>query len=340
MSNPHLVHDPSSIRTVWEERCASHDDLSPFLTSAFLEGLERVTPWQRVLIAWDNGVAWQTFVRRRGPARDLVLPPFSPFSAILLAPDTPLSALHVLDSPIAGLPSDRLVSLDPYLIDSRPDEQLPLTVPKGFSAEQKATYVLESAPLESALTDWSSSARRTYRKHHDRFEFVAPGQQLPGQSDETLIDRIVELVASGYERHGRALPLPSEPLAGWAASLVDQGVGSIVGLRDRESEEWVAGIVLLHNRSRAWYWLAGSMPGPAMTVLLGHTLDHLHHQGIPGFDLMGANTPGISEFKRRFGGTLVEYPHWQARGLLGQSLEWTARLWHRNRDHGESREDT
>ena len=339
MSSAHLVHDPSSIRSAWEERCASHDDLSPFLTSAFLDGLDRIVPWHRVMVEWDNGVAWQTFIRRRGPNSDLILPPFCPFSAVLVPPASTLPALHVLGHPIDGLPNDRLISLDPHLIDSMQDPDLPLTVPSGLSVEQKATYVLDSTPLESALAGWSSSARRTFRKHQDRFEFMGPGQQPPGKSMETLIDRIVELVASGYERHGRSLPLPSESLAGWAGSLVKEGIGSVVGLRDRESDEWVAGIVLLHNRTRAWYWLAGSVPGPAMTVLLGHTLDHLHHQGIPSFDLMGANTSGISEFKRRFGGTLVEYPHWQARGILGQALDWAARLWHRRGGHRDSRND-
>ena len=44
-----------------------------------------------------------------------------------------------------------------------------------------------------------------------------------------------------------------------------------------------------------------------MTVLLGHVLARLREEGVAYFDFVGANTPSIAEFKRRFGSELVSY---------------------------------
>ena len=67
------------------------------------------------------------------------------------------------------------------------------------------------------------------------------------------------------------------------------------------------GLAVLHDGHTAHYWIAGSAPGPAMTVLLGHTLPRLRDDGIKLFDFVGAHTPSIAEFKRHFGPVLTPY---------------------------------
>ncbi|MCH8962729.1 MAG: GNAT family N-acetyltransferase, partial [Bacteroidetes bacterium] len=74
---------------------------------------------------------------------------------------------------------------------------------------------------------------------------------------------------------------------------------------DAETPE--GGLAVLHDGRTAHYWIAGSAPGPAMTVLLGHTLPRLRDDGIEQFDFVGANTPSIAEFKRHFGPVLTPY---------------------------------
>ena len=69
------------------------------------------------------------------------------------------------------------------------------------------------------------------------------------------------------------------------------------------------GLAVLHDGRTAHYWIAGSTPGPAMTVLLGHTLPRLRDAGLQTFDFVGANTPSIAEFKRHFGPALTPYFH-------------------------------
>jgi len=77
----------------------------------------------------------------------------------------------------------------------------------------------------------------------------------------------------------------------------------------------------------AWYWVAGSKRGPAMTVLLTRSLEFLREQGITTLDFMGANTDGITEFKRRFGGRLVEYTHYTKQNAGNRLVSHIRSFW-------------
>jgi hypothetical protein len=46
-----------------------------------------------------------------------------------------------------------------------------------------------------------------------------------------------------------------------------------------------------------------------MTVLIGTVVPRLHALGVKSFDFVGANTPSITEFKRRFGSVRQEYAY-------------------------------
>ncbi|MEX0599100.1 MAG: GNAT family N-acetyltransferase, partial [Rhodothermales bacterium] len=82
---------------------------------------------------------------------------------------------------------------------------------------------------------------------------------------------------------------------------------SAFAVRHKSSDEIHAAVVILNDGRTAYYWIAGSRPGDGMTVLIGELLPRLFNQGIELFDFMGANTPGIAEFKRKFGARLVPY---------------------------------
>jgi hypothetical protein len=59
------------------------------------------------------------------------------------------------------------------------------------------------------------------------------------------------------------------------------------------------------DRARAWYWIVGSRPGPAMSVLVAHALDALATDGVTSVDWCGANAPTVADFKASFGGRLA-----------------------------------
>lgn len=316
MSFPGVITERARISSTWEAHCAGHSDLTPFQRPEFLEGLTRSVPWSPVLIDWDASLVQWSFVRRRGPSTDIVLPPFCPFSSLLAASGTTseqrAASLGSLALRAGHLPESRLFAIDPqdWAASGRP------AAPAGLAHHDMATWVVNLAPIDDLMQDWSASARRTWRKNQADYRFVEGGS----------VADLVDLVAAGYARHNRRLPLPAAALASWSEDLIRAGIGRLYTLM--EGPVLVAGVLVVRGPVRAWYWLAGSRPGPAMTVLLGHLFAQLHEQGVPAFDFMGANTPGISEFKRRFGGSRVTYPHWSRKTPVARLLERAARIRH------------
>lgn len=312
-----VVTDEQLCREMWRRAVGQRENLSPFLAPAFQEGLAAIVPWRRVLIDAPDAALVSAFVRRRGPIRDLILPPFSPYSPILLFGEGQDDALRVLLKSNPDLPRTRLFSFPPGIDRAAFEGQDSVVV------ETRYTYHLSTAPLETAIQGWSSSQRRTFRKYRD--EYVLSVGNPSDEASLSVFQDLVELTHSGYMRHDRRLPLKPSDLSQWAFELFRAGLGRLYSLRTKEGNRLEAGLLALHDASMAWYWLAGSVPGPAMTVLMALVQDDLHHAGIPTLDFMGANTPGISEFKRRFGGQKMAYTHVKTSSTAGDLAERAAK---------------
>ncbi len=319
-----VITQADDCRLVWRKAHDAWRQPSPFLHPAFQEGLERLVSWDRVVVLRDGEPILSGFVRSRGPVKDLVLPPFQPYSAVVPG----LEIGEVADSLIAtpGLPANWLLSLAPARPVSGASH-----AENGYSIKERNTYILASAPMDSAIAAWSAGPRRQVRKATADYRFwCSHDKSGDAQSEANKLDEViyasVRLADQAYSRHNRSLPLPPRGLARWARDLVYADLARVYGLYERSSGEVVAAIVALHDHRTAWYWIAGSEPGPGMTVLMAHVQDDLYQAGIPTLDLMGANTPGIAEFKRRFGGVHVTYVHLVKRSLAGRFTETAANL--------------
>ncbi|MEM1271135.1 MAG: GNAT family N-acetyltransferase [Bacteroidota bacterium] len=222
-------------------------------------------------------------VRRLGPLRMAPVPPVTPFSAVLVEDSAGSPAVQALWAHVR----ERYASSALHLAPGVPP-------PAGTPAQILYTYRLDPAHAEPAT--WSSSARRLFRKHSAEFTFHARPSAVPA---------VLDLLELRYRAAGRDLPTGRPSLTHWAETLVHAGLARVYTVEQSGTIE--AGLVALIGRDAAYYWLAGSRPGPAMTVLLGHLWPHLAEAGIDTFDFVGANTPALAEFKRRFGGRLVPY---------------------------------
>lgn len=311
-----VLTQSAECRAAWKGTHTTWTNPSPFLHPVFQDGLERIVTWKRLVLTTPGDALLSTFVRSRGLVRDLVLPPFQPFSAIGPVAD-PLDLIRRLRSS-PDLPSDWILSITPEQYAALH----PKTMGRGIRVVERYTYHLSSGPFEVAIASWSAAQRRQVRKSVSDFVFwcshdLARTAGSEAKKLDEVIQRAVFLADSAYRRAGRRLPLPPRALARWARDLVYAGLARVYGLHDRHTGEIVAAIVALHDERTAWYWIAGSKPGPGMTVLMAHVQDELHAAGIATLDLMGANTPGIAEFKRRFGGQHVTYAHVSSRSLIG-----------------------
>ena len=342
--------EESACRDVWDQAAAKNPSIIPFAAPAFQNGLARIVRWKRIVIQQPGAGTASVFIRRRGPIQDLVLPPFCPYSAVL--PSTDESSVQPVRffEKMEGLPANRLFSFPPPV----GEDSFAGMANQGLEIIPRFTFHLPTAPLEAALAGWSSSQRRLFRNSSHEYQFaVFDGTpERLGQSDRLgqfdrldqsdrlgrpdqldnpggrdipdLIESLVSLTEAGYRRHGRPLPLPADGLRTWAEELLRAGLGRLYTLHDITSDKLMAGVLALHHAPMAWYWRAGSHPGPAMTVLMAHMQDDLARAGIPALDLMGANTPGIAEFKRRFGGHKVRYLHVRSSTTSGRIADRVA----------------
>lgn len=329
---PTVIMDAEEGRNAWQQAVAEHNDVSPFLHPTFLDGIERILPWRRLFVRASSLGTASVFLRQRGPVRDIVLHPFSPYSALLFdavppSPNTAEVASLLMSAP--QLPTTRLFSLPPGIGMDRLG-----TAPESTQARERFTYHLPSLPLERAVEEWSTSQRRTFRRHNGSFTYSMVDAGTLARSPAAVragIAETVQWVQAGYARHRARMPLASSGLQQLSEDLIRDGLGQLHILRDTTDKALAAGVLVVRNSHTAWYWLAGSEPGPAMTVLLGYLQDNLYHTGVSTLDLMGANTPGIAEFKRRFGGTLVSYLHIRTASWAGLAAERAALWYHRLR---------
>ncbi len=230
--------------------------------------------------------------RQRGIFRNVVVPPFTQYSALLVRRRPSEAVVHRRETPLEALLQDleriyRPVRLLSALADPRPAQW------RRWRASPLFTYCLDPG---AGIGTWSEATRRAFRKHQESYKI---------RESAAAAEDIVGLCAGSYKRHGRKLPTRPALLLRMMSSLGDRIRCFVASRRDAVSPE--AGMAVLHDGRTAHYWVAGSVPGPSMTVLIGHVLPLLQASGIRTFDFVGANTPSIAEFKRHFGPTLTPY---------------------------------
>ncbi len=245
----------------------------------------------RVVALDDGSAAVPVFEKRRGPFRAASLPPLCPVLRPLLAEPLSQAASHRRDSPLDRLLTRLDTEADQLTLALGDDDLRPYTW-AGWTARPRATYVSDL----SRPPAYSSAVRRTLRQS-DQYD-VVEGQ---GRTEQA-----VRLMAESYQRGGADLGLDERAVARLAEAFGEAGLARTFAAVQDDSVQ--AAVVVATDGRRAFYWIAGSVPGPAMAVLIDHVLRQLADEGVKAFDWCGANTPSISEFKRRFGPRLAPAP--------------------------------
>lgn len=240
------------------------------------------------------------FWRQRGPYREVVIPPFTQYTPWVMRTQPSEADVHRHRSPMTAL----LTSLEARfhvlrffcfaITDLRPAQW------RRWQATPRYTYRLQLNDEDDVVTHWSSSTRRTFRNARDDYHVA---------EDPEAADAVVRLCAESYGRHDRSLPASPQRLVRLIDALHRSDMVRIFTATRVDDTAPEGGFVVLHDDQMAHYWIAGSRPGAAMTVLIGEVLPQLRADGIETFDFVGANTPSIAEFKRSFGPTLTPYLH-------------------------------
>ena len=282
---------------------------TPFSHPAALDAYARAFGLPAHVVMLDDGsAAVPRFDKRRGPFRAAALPPACPVLRPLLAAPLGEAASHRRDSPLDRLLAGLDGQAHQWTLALGDDDLRPYAW-AGWTATPRATYRLGLGG--DLRAGYSAGVRRTLRQS------AVEAEEAPGAAPDA-----VRLMTAAYRRSGSALGLDERAVAGLARSFVAAGLARVFAARSGGTVE--AAVVVAVGGPTAFYWMAGSEPGPAMTVLADHVLHRLAADGVEAFDWCGANTPSIAEFKRRFGSALAPAP--LVRRLAHPALRLLGRL--------------
>lgn len=266
----------------------------------------------------DRPVAGLPLYVRPRP-HELIVPPLTPYTPILPGTGWPASEIHRHTSALDALlevvegeyPAATL-HLQPALSDTRAFDW------RGWTVRPLYTYFVELSPKAPPPSGWSKNDRRLFLQQRENSSLI---------ESKDALETVLALCAASYRRHGRRFPAPENRVRRLAARLQEAELLRAFTLTPPEASEPEAGVLLLQDAGAACYWMAGSRPGPAATLLLGHLLTRLCDEGVDRLDFVGANTPSIAEFKRKFGSELAPYYRvHRAVGLLARLRDLIRRL--------------
>ena len=274
----------------------SHPDALQAISSAF--GLRLSLAYVRD----TNGLAaaLPVFEKARGPFRAVALPALIPVVSPLLASPLAEHEVHARHSPLdrlltltASHYSQASLLLHPSLEDTRS------FLWSGWNVQPRYTYEIALAN-DDLLASWSRGSRRTARQAAAQYRIEEGAHHIASA---------VDLMLEAYAERAVHLGVTAEGVVRLAHQFAKRGLARVFAALpdDAPTAPPEAAVVIAHDNRTAYYWLAGSRPGAAMTVLLAHVLTTLRDDGVELFDFAGANTPSIAEFKRRFGPRLCLY---------------------------------
>lgn len=189
---------------------------------------------------------------------------------------------------------------------------------RGWERIPQQTVRVAISDIEATWRGFSQSLRRKIRRADDA------GLHCEPSSDLSII---LSMHEESYARHGMKSPVPLQQLAEWLGALATEGIITQYVARDADNRARAARVVICDG-SIVYDWMAGMGAGTAHAAAshwLVYDIMRRHAtQGCTVFDFMGANTPGVSEFKFLFGGDVVAYD--VVRFRRSRAVRWLEQL--------------
>lgn len=225
--------------------------------------------------------------------------PLSPYNGILLAPSMQNEArVHevlksMLQSVVSSIKYIHL-SVHSSFHDLRP------FMWEGWRMYRLYTYLIDITDEATLWAGFSQSLRRKVRRAEDDGITVT-------ETDDTAL--LAEQYQYSYQRHGISEPIPTARIRAWAEGARTCG-GRIFHAKDERGNVLASRMVIV-AAPFVYDWIAGSTDAgntsSANHVLVTDIMRRLSGEGVTTFDFRGANTPGVVDFKRSFGGVLLGY---------------------------------
>jgi CelD/BcsL family acetyltransferase involved in cellulose biosynthesis len=232
-------------------------------------------------------------LRRRGPLRVATPLPISLYAGLIRCAASPLP----LDQLLSVIEHEfHFISLSAVFSG----EERNMLAMRGWRLRKQQSIRISLNDMQSVWEGFSQSLRRKLRR--------ASEGQLRLDTDPPL-DLVVRMFEQSYLRHGTLPPIPGTTLERWLRALTECGITNCFAARHPDGR-YAAVRVVIRNGNVLYDWLAGVDPSVAPSAahwLVHALLARYAAEGCMLFDFMGANTPGVTDFKRSFGGYDHEY---------------------------------
>ncbi len=179
----------------------------------------------------------------------------------------------------------------------------------GFDVETFWTYRLDTAETtaDALLTAASKSLRREIRDASE-LDITIDREGVKGAK------AVYDETRSRYAEQGRELPMSWPYVRDLVEALSDVDRARVYVARDSEGR-FLSGITVLYSNDAGYFWQGGTRSvyeGVAVNSLLHwrvieDIVDDPPRESVSAYDLQGANTERLCQYKSKFGAELVPY---------------------------------
>lgn len=305
---------------IWDSFVESSPQGSIFQTSGWIEIITKQFHLEPRIIAVKEGEdiigGVVLYYKRRFGIPIAARPPLTSYNGILHGPDHERKPQkkQTDEAETTGLLLQRIqgevrfaqFSLSPATVDVRPFQW------HGWKTEVQFTYHNSLTDLPKAWESLSQSVRRKINRAREKTLTISEAGDL---------DTLLTLQEQSYARSALHPVVTREQFRIICSVLLQKGMIKIYSISDAERVVHSSRVIILAGQT-AYDWIAGSnqatMDENGTHLLLWEIFERLSKSGVSLFDFLGANTPSIVEFKRSFGGTLVNYydVQWNASRII------------------------
>lgn len=213
-------------------------------------------------------------------------------------------------------PAYEHVRTHPTFLDHRPFSW------NEFDLTTRYTYVVDlQGGAEEVKGAFSTDARRNIR---DTSEKVAVNKQ----DSENAINRVITHLQQRHDEQGISYPVESAFVQELSNNLHDE---CMTVYHVTVDGEYASGMIVLSDKKTAYRWQGGGRPVGDVDIPVNDRLDwrvmkDAIKAGREKYDLVGANTRGITQYKSKFGPNLQSYQsaeyHDFGMGTLASVYQW------------------
>lgn len=288
-------------RQAYDRFCQQVPDVPLFMQPWYLDACCGQQGWLPLVVQRDHSVLaiWPLFVKRLGWWRYVTMPLHVKHMGPWLHPDLrQLKHTHAYYDALL----DQLPPLAFFIQDFPPQvtNHLPFYW-RGFRQTTRYTYVLRALrDADEVLARANRNVRRNIRK--------AAGLLTVTHAHD--LATFYRLNRMSFQRQGREIYYSFDSLQRLDAALAARGQVRYFFAEDGQGRIHAASM-LIWDRTRAWYHLAGEDPAlrdsGAGILLTWHAIRHAIELGVPVFDFEGSMLPHVAPVRMAFGAEQEPY---------------------------------